>query len=124
MSYLEQPAPKNGKTKIQGEVKTPEVAIEFDEGRPTSIIDISSNTTENEIPTKESAKQDQQEKEKEVNCKTEDNTPKAVSKPEKVAIPVKGTTSWQVDGRISERKHAPPQRIWDRPGHEVPGEST
>ena len=101
-SEPEQPAPKKGKTQKQGDAKTPEVAIEFDEERPTSFIDISSSTTEKEIPTEEPTK--------EIRCKTENDAPKETNKPEKVAIPVKATTSWQIDRRVSDRKHAPPKR--------------
>ena len=90
-------SPFGVKTQEQGEAKTPEVAIEFDEGRPPS-----SNTTENEIPTKESTK--------EIRCKTEDDAPKELNKPKNVAIPVKTTTSWQIDRRVSERKHVPSKR--------------
>ena len=56
-SEPEQPAPKKGKkNQKQGKAKTPEVAIECDEEKPPSLIDISSNTTQNVNPTKEPTK--------------------------------------------------------------------
>ena len=55
-SEPEQSAHKKGKTQKQGTTKTPEIAIEFDEEMPPSIIDISSTTTENESSTKEQSK--------------------------------------------------------------------
>ena len=101
-SEPEQSAPKKRKTQKQRKTKTPEVAIEFDEEKPPSFIDISSNTTENESSTKEQTNG--------ISCKTESDAPKETNKPEKVAIPVKASKSWQIDRRVSERKHAPPKR--------------
>ena len=98
-SEPEQPAPKKGKTQKQEKAKTPEVAIEFDEEMPPSVIDISSNTTENENPT--------QEPTKEISCKTESGAPKETNKPEKVAIPVKATTS--LTGEYRRESTLPPK---------------
>ena len=69
---------------------------------PPSIIDISSTTTENESSTKEQSK--------DADVKKENYAPKESNKPEKVTIPIKATTAWQMDRRVSERKHAPPKR--------------
>ena len=101
-SEPEQPAHKKEKTQKQGTTQPPEIAIEFDEEMPPSIIDISSTTTENESSTKEQSK--------DTYYKKESDATKESNKPEKVAIPVKATTSWQIDRRVSERKHAPPKR--------------
>ena len=95
----EQPATKKGKTQKQGKAKTTGVAIEFDEEKRPSVIGISSNTTENENPTEEPTK--------DLSCKTESDAPKETNISEKVAFSVKATTSWQIDRRVSERKHAP-----------------
>ena len=100
----EQPAPKKGKTAKRGEAKTPEVVIEFEEERPPSIIDISSNTTESEVRPKDSANQGKMQ------YKKENNAPDEKKKVEKEAVPVKATTSWQLEKRSSERKHVPPKR--------------
>ena len=101
-SESEQSAHKKGKTQKQGTTKTPEFAIEFDEEMPPSIIDISSTTTENESSTKEQPK--------DADVKKENYAPKENNKPEKVTIPIKATTVWQMDRRVSERKHVPPKR--------------
>ena len=103
-SEPEQSAPKKGKIAKRGEAKSLEVAIEFEEERPPSIIDISSNTTESEVQPRDSANQG------EMQCKRDNNAPDETKKVEKEDVPVKATASWQIEKRSSERKHVPPKR--------------
>ena len=103
-SKSEQPSPKKGKTTKGRKVKTPEVAIEFEEERPPSIIDISSNTTEGEAQPKESDNQGKTQEKK------ESNAPSETTKTEKETVPVKATTSWSTEKRASGRKHIPTKR--------------
>ena len=103
-SEPEQPAPKKRKVTKRGEAKTPEVAIEFEEERPPSIIDISSNTTESEVQPKDPANHGGMQ------YKTESKAPGEKKRVEKETVPVKATTSWQFEKRSSEKKHVPPKR--------------
>ena len=113
-SEPEQPAPKKGKITKRGEAKTPEVAIEFEEERPPSIIDVSSNTTESEVQPRDPANQG------EMQYKTENKAPGEKKRVEKETVPVKATTSWQIEKRSSERFHVPPKTIRYRSSDEAP----
>ena len=79
--------------------------------KQTPIIDISSNTTESEEASKTAQNVEVTNGEK----VKEEVAPKASNWPEKPAIPVKATASWQTEKkevpiRTSERRHIPPKR--------------
>ena len=109
-SETEIPIKKEGKPTKWEKPATPEFAFDLENEAPSSIIDISSNTTGND----EAPKTAQNVEVTNEGMVKEEIGPKPSNCPEKPVIPVKATLSWQIEKRgpirTSERRHIPPKR--------------
>ena len=109
-SETEIPIKKERKPTKWEKPATPEFAFDLENEAPSSIIDISSNTT----GIDEAPKTAQNEEVTNEGKLKEENGPKPSNCPEKPVIPVKATLSWQMEKRgpirTSERRHIPPKR--------------